>query len=50
MEIEERKKRQSERTGGGEEGRGWCAVQYHYQTQLIIAKYSHYYTVVLDLL
>jgi hypothetical protein len=31
MEIEERKKRQSERTGGGEEdreeGRGWCMVQ-----------------------
>ena len=26
MEIEERKKRQSERTGG-EEDRGWCAVQ-----------------------
>jgi hypothetical protein len=30
MEIEERKKRQSERTGGEEdreEGRGWCAIQ-----------------------
>ena len=29
MEIEERKKRQSERAGGEdrEEGRGWCAIQ-----------------------
>ena len=30
MEIEERKKKQSERTGGEEnreEGRGWCAIQ-----------------------
>ena len=30
MELEERKQRQSERTGGKEEreeGRGWCAIQ-----------------------
>ena len=32
MEIEERKKRQSERAGHGgeedrEEGRGWCSIQ-----------------------
>jgi hypothetical protein len=32
MEIEERKNRQSERSGGGEEedreeGRGWCTIQ-----------------------